>query len=497
MLASCTKQLDVIPSNPTPTSSKSHDALANYPFNWELALKMPKTSLPGAPDVPMPWKSQVGTPINPGIINDYKESDGWELVYNSFSPDNFPNSSDQGTIATVSGQPSGGLYFALYNRYRGLLRYYYYTPPATYTNSTQFSHGLSLYSNGSSSKVLNFVGKNIVDPIAPNTNSFLQTNADGIAYGGGWYAMQYELAYDPALAGTTYPNPGFEWTIRTITTTDITLDGKETSTIKGTSTKADPPSGFNWIGATLGAIEIVSGIVSGTAATDAIAGVAQAINSGSSGSTKDFLSGTFGQTSSGDQTIDLTMTGTITTTGNAVTNLPFLDNSFALPGQQAGNGIAPLYLKPVGVFNLSQRPTVTKHSVIQRSPIRGGNSDYSCDFALNTAAVRSLIQYNNVLFDPSDPKGASLDEVSVSLVVLNPGPLWYSADTRETIGSGFGYSSSPSTTTAYVNLSYNGSALSGGITGVPVVRVSLWLKPNNGSPRVHIVKSFVADVQTI
>lgn len=494
-LGSCTRQADIAPSNPIPTKAKINDALANYPFDWELATKMPKSSLPGAPDVPMPWRSQAGTPINPGFVNDYKSSDGWELVYNSFAPDNFPNSGDQGTNATVSGQPGGGLYFALYNRYRGLLRYYFYTPPATYTNSTQFSHGLSLYSTGTPSKALNFEGKDIVD-VAQSSSSFLQTNMDGIAYSGGWYAMQYEIAYDPALANTTYPNPGFDWRIRTTTVTNIKLDGKETSTIKGTSTKADPPSGFDWFGATLGAVEIVSSIVSGSA-SGPVQGVAEAISSGSSGSTKDFLSGIFGQTSSGAQTIDLTLSGTIETTGTATTNTPFLINSFAFPGQQAGaNGIAPLYSQPIGLFNLGQRPTVTRQYRMTRSTVRGGDNDYSYTFALNTATVRNALQFNPAIFGLSTAKGATYEDLTVSLVVLNPSSLWSTGSTRETIGSGYGYSES-SNTTAYLNLAYYGPAMSGGFPGRPVARVSFWVKPNNNSPRVLVVKSFAVNVQNI
>ena len=184
--------------------------------------------------------------------------------------------------------------------------------------------------------------------------------------------MQYEIAYDPTLTGSTYPNPGFEWQIRTKTVTSVKLDGQENSTIKGTDNKANLPAGFDWFGATLGAIEIVSSIVTGNA-TSGIKGVAEAIGSGASGSTKDFLSGIFGQTSNGNQTIDLTLSGTIQTTGTATTTVPFKQNSFALSGQNAGaNGIAPLYSQTLGVFNLSQKPTVTRHYTMNRSTIRGG-----------------------------------------------------------------------------------------------------------------------------
>lgn len=495
-LSSCTKQPDITPSHSVPVGPVSQDIGANYRFDWETATKMPKSALAGTPDVFMPWQSQGGTPINPGFVNDYKASDGWELVYNSFAPDNFPNAGDQGTIATVSRQPSGGLYFALYNRYRGLLRYYFYTPPSTFTNSTQFSHGLQLYSTASSTKALNFEGKDVVD-ITQNSTGFLQTNTNGIAYDGGWYAMQYEIAYDPTLTGSTYPNPGFEWQIRTTTVTSIKLDGQETSTIKGTATKADPPAGFDWFGATLGAIEIVSGIVTGNATTG-IKGVAEAIGSGTSGSTKDFLSGIFGQTSSGNQTIDLTLSGTIQTTGTATTTVPFKQNSFAFPGQNAGaNGIAPLYSQTLGVFNLSQKPTVTRRYTMNRSTIRGGYNEYNYDYALNTASVRSALQFNNPGVFNSDPvKGATIEDLTVSLVVLNPGPLWSSGDTYETIGSGFAYTNS-SSSTALVSLVYGGTAMSGGIAGTPLARVSFWVKPNNGSPRTLIVKSFYVNVQNI
>ena len=494
----CNKEPNIAPTTSSQLTARpsNQDVGANYFFDWETALKMPKSSLPGAPDVFLPWQSQGGTPVDAAIAGDYKKADGWELVYNTFMPDNFPTTGNLGTVATVTQQPAGGLYFTLYNRYRGLLRFYFYTPPATFTNSTQYSHGLQVYTTGNTTKALNFEGRDIVD-VNQNATQFLQTSKTGIAYDGGWYVTQYEIAYDPTLAGTTYPNPGFSWKIWTTNITNIKSDGLETSTIKGSITKADPPSGFDWFGVTSGVLDIVSSVVGALDPAKGLTkGINAAIQSGTSGSAKDFLSGIFGQTSSGNRTVDLTLSGTIETTGTATSTVPFKDNAFAFPAQIGGtDGRAPLYSKPLGVFNLGQKPTVTRHYMIKRSPIRGGDNDYSYGFNLNGQSVLNSIQFNSNIFN-SNPDGATVEGLSVALVVLNPGTAWGSSETRETIGSGYGYSSGINSSYT-VDLGYYGPSMYGGAPGIPVVRVSFWVKPNNGAPRTLIVKSFAANLQVI
>jgi hypothetical protein len=497
----CTKEQGITPtSGPITARPINQDVGANYDFDWENALKMPKSSLQGAPDVFPPWKSQGGTAINAAIVQDYKKVDGWKLVYNTFMPDNYPNPGDQGTYATATQKPAGGLYFALYNKYRGLLRYYFYTPPGVFTNSKQYSHGLQVYTAGNTTKAFNFEGVAVVD-VDQSISQFLQTNKTGIALDGGWYAMQYEIAYDPTIANTTYPNPGFNWNVFTTSVTDIKLDGVLDGKINGTITKADPPAGFDWFSPTSAALDILSTVFTATLGTDATAiqkGALAAVNSGTSGSAKDFLSGLFGKTSSGAETVDLTLNATIELTGTATSTSPYVSNAFVFPGQSAGtNGLPPLYSQPLGLFNLGQKATVTRQYGFVRSPLRGGNNEYTYDYNLDASSVLNALQFNPNTFNAT-PEGATVEGLVVQLVVLNPGPLWNSAQTRETIGSGFGYSSQTSTGgVVSVNLGYSGTSMYGGPAGVPVARVSFFVKPNNGSPRTLVVKSFALNVQVI
>ncbi len=67
--------------------------------------------VPGHPAVPVPWSDQTIQELRPpGLRYDYKKSDGWELVCNSFSD------------TLDSANP----FFILYNKYRGVIRYYTY-----------------------------------------------------------------------------------------------------------------------------------------------------------------------------------------------------------------------------------------------------------------------------------------------------------------------------------------------------------------------------------
>ena len=78
-----------------------------YPFEWETAEFMPT---PSNIVVRVPWSNSVNILYDPIIRYDFKSIDGWKLLYNTFNPNYF----------------ASGHFFALYNKYRGILRYYIY-----------------------------------------------------------------------------------------------------------------------------------------------------------------------------------------------------------------------------------------------------------------------------------------------------------------------------------------------------------------------------------
>src|SRR5450432_1216105 len=119
------------------TNPDAKDGFPNYPFNWETATTMMPSTTNPAYNPSMPWSSQSGAYIDANLISDYKSSDGWVLVFNTFNPTN---------NYYITNAANGGLYFALYNIYRGLLRFYLYVPAGQFGGGAEIQHGLSVYS---------------------------------------------------------------------------------------------------------------------------------------------------------------------------------------------------------------------------------------------------------------------------------------------------------------------------------------------------------------
>ena len=331
-------------------SNKSVNGFPNEPFNWEDGRTVMMPTEPNGPLNPsLPWTSQNGSTIDPNFMNDQNSKDGWVHVYNTFNH-----------LYYTTNASSGGLYFALYNIYRGLLRFYLYIPSGYAGAGSELQHGLVVNSStGATSSMLNFEGSDIVDP---NTNnlSFTKTNNTGISLQGGWYAMQYELAYDPNFSSSTFPNLYLSWIARQVAISDIAINGTSSGTIEGNITQqANSNLGSSMINGAAAAAEIVGVSISGSKTE--LNALENAAAGGLAGNVTNFLSGIFGGNSSNSQTVDLKMNETINLAGTITTNGQLFQNSFVFPGQTitTGNGsYEPLYTSPLGVFNFSNRPTV-------------------------------------------------------------------------------------------------------------------------------------------
>lgn len=502
ILPSCQRDITVAPNNVAIGTPATQDIQANYPgFDWDNPATTTMPASASSPTVYVPWRSNGGTPLDAGIVDDYHKSDGWELVYNSFAPDNFPNSGNTGAVATSGGQPAGGLYFALYNRYRGILRYYLYIPPGLFSSSTQIAHGLQIYTSGNTSKMLNFEGVDIVDP-SLNTRGFTKTNKDGVSTTGGWYAMQYQIAYDPTFASTVFPNPGFRWDSYSTSVTQINLNGVEEGTIKGTITTPTPDfnwsdlvSGTNIVNAALTAVEVYGTF--GLASAEGKYGKAfsSAASGGLAGNTTGLLSGIFGGNSANSQTVDLTLNSTITTTGTATTNQPYELNAMPFPGQQVSNtnAVPPLITHAIGLFNLSARPTVTLQ--VTRATSYDGNvtpgyADYQVDARL---IEKSLLQLNPSVFN-SNADGATYRNFKAEIVAFEPGN-WVSPNgvAPEIIGNHTAY-----TAPNGLQLQNNAFRTPPTVASNVGIRISFTVVPNNSNtPTSFIVKTFQASVVNI
>ncbi|HEX6431849.1 MAG TPA: hypothetical protein VF008_29360 [Niastella sp.] len=184
-----------IPANNTLLPSRS---LLNFVFDWEHAVTMPVK--PGNPVVPMPWSDQAVRNYDPGLRYDFKRNDGWELVYNNFSDSAYPDNR----------------IFILYNKFRGVLRYYCYnaTPSNATVNSYQsLINEISLFTPANlNSHIFNYAGQYIID-LNSNTPEASLIEPWPISEGG-WYISQFEMAYDRNMAGfAAWPQSGISWSL--------------------------------------------------------------------------------------------------------------------------------------------------------------------------------------------------------------------------------------------------------------------------------------------
>jgi hypothetical protein len=226
--------------------------------------------------------------------------------------------------------------------------------------------------------MLNFEGSDLVNA-STNISAFTKTNNTGVAVGGGWYVMQYEIAYDQNFSTTTYPNLGFSWNSRTINISLINLDGTQTGTLSGNITQ--PASGFNWTGALfnagLAAIEVYG--MTGVSAVPSTLGdkLAHGISGGLVGNITGLFNGIFGGNSSNSQEVDLKMNTNLSLDGSLTSSQPLVPNTLVVPGQTIANTVGapvPLYTSPLGVFNLSGSPTI--YETTTKSQISNQNGVY-------------------------------------------------------------------------------------------------------------------------
>jgi hypothetical protein len=463
-----------------------------FPFSWETADYMPTP--PGTP-VLVPWASGSNKNYNIDIAFDFKQSDGWELVYNTFN-----------TTALTS--PS---YFALYNKYRGLLRFYLYLFPATPTASTYINHGINIAGSATPS-ILNYTGQDIID-MNVKLRSATGIQKYQLQSTGGWYVMQYEMAYDPSITSTNYQNLDFQWYSKSTNITEVNLSGAINGTLKGTITQpASAPSlGGTIISLTRGTYEIMgtsflNALLSETGMdSTAYAKTHQSITSAlSSGIIKNIFSAIFGGSGGSTQQVSLTLNASIGLAGNMTSSTGLANTSLVIPGlsgSQSAPGFIPGYNDPMGVFYLSAKPKVNTLDEVSGTAIHYG-------YGYTAVPHRHTYTIDNssftTLFNPavinSNTNGAHIENFQQQLALLTPvgainaGPNgWFTSDgTSEDVGD---YKD------VRVSLSYSNRYQSAYGTTLPfhqthgplVIRFIFDVVPNNGAPRTKMVKTFYAD----
>ncbi len=334
-------------------TGQTRATVQSYPFTWDDITDY----VPSSPAniLYKPWASG-STKLDPNIVGDYLSKDGWVLIYCSFSP-----------TTPITATPLQPLFFTLYNKYRGLLRYYLYQP-ATTVYSSYTNYGLALYGNQTSS-MLNFDGQDIVDPTI-NISSVQKVYNVGTINSatGTWFAFQHEIAYDASVANYPFnppgvnagPSFGINWNAQFINVASLKIDGSLVGSLNGTITETG--GSFNFLNAAIqgaveayGASDLVSGFI--------VSGEQSAIGNALGNTINGFFNAILPTTHNTVQNVDLKLNATINLSGSIVQGGGMVNQVYVLPGQpnsQTCTGLAP---RPennslMGVFNLIKRPTV-------------------------------------------------------------------------------------------------------------------------------------------
>lgn len=506
-------------------SSQLTGALPPQIFDWETVDVVPTGN-----DVVinMPWAGSNGL-FDPQITFDFKKADGWKMIFNTFRTDAvFQN----------------GAYFALYNKYRGVLRFYFYIKPNNFIGSNYLEENFILASgNGTISSFWNFANKEVIDPGVISTESRSIKNFP-VPSDGGWYVSEYDIAYDPNLKNRSYSDIWLLNDLRFWSVTQTNLSGQITGTSIPVSVRTNP--GFD-VTSLLDANRIIG--VAGILST-----LQRPLNSdGSSGSStldKEFLKEvdkikingataiiksvsniilTGNPLSGSTQThykinLGASFTGTNTYSGSIKENF-----KIALPGtSNATSGIGPVPVdnEPLGIFNLNSRPLVhVRNSRINTipqclAPGGVGMNPYEYTFYLDNDFLKSLNPgYNPNVYNPK-----FLEIARVTQAYSYYWGTWGVPGPKVEILVGTYNSAIPNGVTiagktnctfipheiisglSMVNItpSTNGPNGGGGIVGngifntsTPVyLRITFDVTPRDGSPKTTIVKTFKCNVSS-
>jgi hypothetical protein len=434
---SCKKQVfdkvDIPPAKP------AKDVISTPYFDWFSADYMPTPS--GAPTILVPWASGAIRGFTSDIMYDYKQEDGWNLVYNTFDPSK-----------PLPSNP----FFVLYNKYRSLLRVYVYVTTNSFVTSDYLTTGLNLGPNAINSNMLNYGGQDIVT-VGTNQTSIGKIEPTQLATGV-WYATQYEIAYDPNVKTHQYQDIGLNCSVTWTNVSTISLGGTQQGSINGSITSAGS-SPFSLGKVLTGTLDGAGlSLFSKNGGPDVNhpendnklglpslvfkAGVA-AMTGGLSDIAKGFLSGIFGgSTGATNQSVALTLNTNITLNGNATDNGALWPNpglGLGVPGtanSQTTVGYAPHYNTPMGLFYLSSVPHATTQYNSEEVSGGGKGSTYYINQTLYSVDAPSV----HIIWNPdivNQPHGVTISDLHYDVVCIPPTPL--------TGGTQIGYNGSAET----------------------------------------------------
>ncbi|WP_293946738.1 MULTISPECIES: hypothetical protein [unclassified Sphingobacterium] len=389
-------------------------SLNTYSFDWENATYLPSKN--NTNQLLLPWKSGT-TSINPEYADDYKKYDGWELAYNTFNPDVFLNDVNY------------NYYFALYNKYRGVLRFYHWLPSSSVA-STYVEHGLKLYGSYNSN-ILNY---NAVERVSPvNQKSFSMIENQKLTYSGGtWYIFEYEMAYDPNIKNTSFPSFGLSSVPSWVNLSQININGTATGKIEGTI--GNPGSSFNLTGLLQNGTATLMGNWANslflsifTSSATGQAELTKTLTDGGKGIVKGIINGLLGLGGTGNtfQKVKLNLNTDIKLNGSITSSGSLFDMKFAIPGQSNSTSIFGVnYHKNLGIFSLANTPIITNVGDASTIVIKDDqyNEDEYHNITVNSLTIKQSSV--NIVWNPDiiniTPEGARIENLQMQIVNIYP-----------------------------------------------------------------------------
>jgi hypothetical protein len=480
------------------------------PLDWENIDWMPTPS--GQASIPSPWVGQGSLTSTVGIdvINDRKSADGWELLYNTFD---------------ANAEQLINPYFILYNKYRGLMRVYFYVTTPFVTYSSYVQDGISIISNQQTS-ILNFLGQDVVDG-SLKTNNYMQVQST--PYDGSyplasnkWYMLQYELAYDPNLSSIPYDQIQLNFVLSYCNISSVTIagtqNGKLYGTIGTTGSNNILSELFN-LGSGTGKVALASlgksfldynkldasgtnrlGIPKEIFKNISL-GISTAISNGASslpGLGISILSALFGGSSTSypvslniNMKTDIKLEGTATDNGS----FPSMPISHWIPGTSISSGAVgfiPYYNKILGVFNIDGKPDVnlhlhTKTRYIPDEPFDPNNTVIYVESTITS--VEEIDVSSHIIINPEVRNIADVTIVDQELLIVE-GFFSYGYPPEENIRlipfyyeyDGRGVASSNTLRWPLGEIDLDELAVA--------VKVTIRVVPKNGAPPSTIIKTF-------
>jgi hypothetical protein len=363
--------------------------------------------------VRLPYYGNAGpaSVLNVGGDRDIERGDGWTLLLRDFGP---------GAVQA---------FFVLYNRYRGLMRVFYYHPDNLHSHAI----GKLSFQQATASKSAALL------TLSDGTDRYLTTYGPERtvvslgAMGNGWCYLDFDVSgYDPELH--LKEDPSFLIQITGVTETDLVLNGEIDLVQRTVATQRDGSDGFDatdvvdaytkvaqrykdvedareryekmarqqtrsWFADFI--LHTLGGLASKQwlSALGPVAGLLELVIGGGSGS--------------GRQPAPLIFDGEIELEGRMTTLAPLYFILMRAPGSRhldpvndAASNVLPLYDVPLGLFNVGSEPTYRVHSRVRRE---GDPREYRVSYRATLESVNSVplvVEANLHVFDVTSARAA-------------------------------------------------------------------------------------------